>query len=241
MSRRFNKVRYMFSFDHPRALLAAGAVGLAVAAPAAAEPVSLSFNLGAATDYVWRGVSQTNEDPQVFGGVDAAIGSMGYAGIWASNIDYGYGTDAEVDLYAGVRPRVGPVTLDLGVTYYGYVGLPSGIDRDFVELKAGGSMPLGPAVLGAVVAWSDDYYGHAGNSTYYEVNGSFPVGQSLTLSGAVGRQDVQRGRDYNTWNLGASYAVNDVVGFDLRYHDTSEHDLGDVYDSRVVLGVKAAF
>lgn len=241
MSRQYNKVRYMLSFHHPRALLAVGVVGLAAAAPAAAEPVSLSFNLGAATDYVWRGVSQTNEDPQVFGGVDAAIGSMGYAGVWASNVDYSHGTDAEIDLYAGVRPKVGPVTLDLGVTYYGYVGLPSGVDRDFLELKAGGSMPLGPAVLGAAVAWSDDYYGHAGNSTYYEINGSFPVGDSLNFSGAVGRQDVQRGRDYNTWNLGASYALNDVVGFDLRYHDTSEHDLGDVYDSRVVLGVKAAF
>ena len=37
------------------------------------------------------------------------------------------------------------------------------------------------------------------------------------------------------------YALTDYLGVDLRYHDTSEHDFGDLYESRVVLGLKAAF
>lgn len=228
----------MTSPDLFRALLLVSAVG--AAGPAGAQQ-AISFNVGASSDYVWRGISLTDENPQLFAGVDAEIGSMGYAGLWASNIEYAGGNGAEIDLYAGVRPRVGPVLLDLGVTYYAYAGLPDEVDRDFLEVKAAGYMPLGPALLGASLAWSDDYFGYGGASTYYELNGSVPIAPKVTLSGAVGRQEVRRAADYNTWNLGASYALNDVVGFDLRYHDTSEHDLGKLYDSRLVLGVKAAF
>ena len=56
---------------------------LPFAAPAYAEdvsPIDLSFNVGAATDYVWRGVSQTDESPQIAGGVDATVGGLVYAG-----------------------------------------------------------------------------------------------------------------------------------------------------------------
>ena len=88
---------------------------------------------------------------------------------------------------------------------------------------------------------SDDFFGETGQATYVELNGSVPVAEKVSISGAVGRQNVDYDGDYTTWNLGASYALNDVVGFDLRYHDTSEHSFGDVYGSRVVLGVKAVF
>src|SRR5204862_3642097 len=97
-------------------LAALGSLALAGAAQAQDAPeFKAAFNIGANTDYVFRGVSQTDEDPSIFGGVDLTIGSIGYAGVWASNVDFGNGTDAEVDLYAGVKPEVGPVTLDLGV------------------------------------------------------------------------------------------------------------------------------
>ncbi|MDZ4317828.1 MAG: TorF family putative porin, partial [Phenylobacterium sp.] len=68
--------------------LLAAAATLAMGGAAAAQESPVSFNLGVASDYVYRGVSQTDEGPQVFGGVDLAIGEMGYAGIWASNVDF---------------------------------------------------------------------------------------------------------------------------------------------------------
>lgn len=71
------------------------AIGAARADAADVGPLSLSVNAGAATDYVFRGVSQTDEDPQVFGGVDATVGSIGYAGAWVSNVDFGDSTDLE--------------------------------------------------------------------------------------------------------------------------------------------------
>ena len=214
------------------------------AVPAFAEdtsPIDLSFNVGAATDYVWRGVSQTDESPQIAGGVDATVGGLVYAGGWLSNVDFGNDTDFELDLYAGVKPKLGPVSLDLGVIYYGYINAPTGSDQDFIEFKVAGSVPVGPATLGAGVYYSDDFFGGTGQATYFELNGSTPVAEKVSVSGAVGYQDVDYEGDYTTWNLGVGYALTDFLGVDLRYHDTDEHDFGDLYESRVVLGLKAAF
>lgn len=227
----------------PAAILAATSL---MAAPTFAQesrsPFDFSFNAGTASDYVFRGVSQTDENPQVFAGVDTTLWGMGYAGAWISNVDFNNGADAEYDLYAGVKPQVGPFTLDLGVVYYGYINAPSGApDLDYVEFKAAGSAPVGIATVGAAVFYSDDFFGETGPATYVELNAAAPVAEKITISGALGYQDVDYEGDYATWNLGVGYALNDVVGFDLRYHDTSEHDLGEVYDSRVVLGVKAVF
>lgn len=223
------------------AAVASVAMGGAAFAQDDASPFDFSFNIGANTDYVFRGVSQTDENYSIFAGVDTTLWGIGYAGAWVSNVDFGNGTDGEFDLYAGVKPVVGPVTLDVGVVYYGYMNQPNGSNEDYVEYKLAGSGAVGPATIGAAFYYSDDFFGGTGEATYYEVNGSFPVAEKVTISGAVGHQKVVGPFDYTTWNLGAGFALNDTVGFDLRYHDTDEHGFGDIYDSRVVLGVKAVF
>jgi uncharacterized protein (TIGR02001 family) len=223
---------------------AVGAVALGGAAQAqeTESPFKLSFNVGAASDYVFRGVSQTDEDPQVFGGVDATIGSIGYAGVWASNVDFGNGTDAEIDVYGGVKPTLGPVALDVGVVYYGYVNSPSGADQAYWEGKVAASVPAGPATLGAVVYYSPEFFGETGKATYYEVNGAVAIPNTkFSVSGALGHQQVEGPADYTTWNVGAGFALNDHIGLDLRYWDTDEHGFGNIYDSRVVIGIKATF
>jgi uncharacterized protein (TIGR02001 family) len=61
--------------------------------PAAAQEKAkpkVTFNLGANNDYVFRGISQSDEDPSIFGGVDATFGSF-YAGVWGSNVDFDNG------------------------------------------------------------------------------------------------------------------------------------------------------
>lgn len=225
--------------------LLAAAASLAVAGTAAAQdnPISLSFNVGAATDYVYRGVSQTDEQGQIFAGMDATLGEMGYAGIWVSNVEFGNGTKAEYDLYAGVKPTLGPATLDVGVIYYGYTNQPTALpDQDFWEGKIAASMPAGPATVGAALFYSPEFFGETGEATYVEVNGAMPIPNSkFTVSGALGHQSVVGPADYTTWNLGVGYALNDILGLDLRYWDTSEHDFGVIYDSRVVLAIKASF
>ena len=221
---------------------AVGSFALAGAAHAEDEAFKLAFNVGANTDYVFRGISQTDEDPSVFGGIDATIGSIGYAGVWVSNVDFGNGTDAEFDLYAGIKPVVGPVTFDIGVLYYGYVDQPSGSNEDYWEGKVTASVAAGPATLGAAFFYSPSFFGKTGDATYYEVNGALPIGDTkFTISGALGYQQVKGPADYTTWNLGVGYALTDHIGLDVRYFDTDEHGFGKIYGSRVVAGVKLTF
>ena len=222
-------------------LAAAATAAMGGSALAADEDIALSFNLGAATDYVFRGVSQTDNQGQIFGGADAALYGIGYAGVWVSNVEFGNGTDLEYDIYAGIKPTLGVVNLDFGVYYYGYTNQPTGSHEDYVEYKAAASTAVGPATVGALVFYSPEFFGKTGKATYYEVNGAVPVAEKVSVSGAIGHQEIEGPADYNTWNLGVGYALNDTVGFDLRYHDTDEHGFGDIYESKVVLGVKASF
>ena len=75
----------------------AATAALAVTSVAhAADGPSLSANVGVASDYVFRGVSQTNGDPEIFGGLDLTAGQA-YAGVWLSNVDFGDGTRIEYD------------------------------------------------------------------------------------------------------------------------------------------------
>jgi uncharacterized protein (TIGR02001 family) len=203
-------------------------------------PFALSFNVGGTSDYIFRGISQSDEHPAMYGGVDATIGGIGYAGVFVSTVDFNNGTDLEYDLYAGIKPTLGPVALDLGVLYYGYIDSPAHSNQDYVEFKAAASVPVGPATVGAAVYYSDEFFGKTGKATYYELNGSMPIGSTkFSVSGAVGRQKLEGPFDYTTWNVGVGYALNDNIGIDLRYHDTDE--AGDLYRDRVVIGLKASF
>lgn len=223
--------------------LAAATASVALGGAAMAQEVSLSYNVGIASDYVFRGVSQTNEDPQVFGGVDLGYG-VGYAGVWASNVDFGADDPSvEVDFYAGVKPTVGDVSMDFGVLYYGYSkdkGLTPG-KYSYTELKAAVSKPFGKATLGGAVYFSPEWPGDLSTAVYYEANGSFPLTDKFSLSGALGKQTIEDAADYTTWNLGVGYALNDKLTLDVRYWDTSEHDFGEIYKSRVAVSLKAAF
>src|SRR6185369_16190595 len=199
-----------------------------------------TVNVGAATDYVFRGYSQTNEDPEVFGGLDAAYGKF-YAGTWVSNVDFGDSTDFEYDLYAGFKPTVGPVALDIGVIRYGYAGAPKGSGWNYWEGKVLASVPAGPATLGAALYYSPDYTGNTGDGWYYEANATVGIPNTkFSVSGAVGHQTIQKADDYTTWNAGAGFALTDHIGFDLRYWDTNVKAT-PIADHRVVLGVKATF
>lgn len=223
--------------------LAAAAAALAMGGVAHAQDdsgPSVSFNIGAASDYVFRGASQTDEDPQVFGGVDLTYGQF-YAGAWASNVDFYDSTDAEFDLYAGFKPTLGAVSLDLAAIYYGYIDQPSGADYDYFEFKAAASVPVGKGSLGAAVYYSPDFFGAVDDAFYYEVNGSYALTDKISVSGALGRQELEGPGDYTTWNVGLGFALNSHIGIDVRYHDTSVHEFGKLFDSRGVVSLKATF
>lgn len=206
----------------------------------------ISFNVGVATDYVFRGVSQTDEGAQVFGGVDLALDNY-YAGVWASNVDFSPGdteTDAEVDFYVGVKPEIAGWTLDFAAIYYAYFGQPDdSAELGYFEAKAAASRSFGPATLGGAFYYSPEFFGETGRAYYFEANGAYAFNDRLTASAAIGRQvlDEVDDADYTTWNIGATFALTENLGIDVRYHDTDADDFGDLYEERVAASLKAAF
>jgi uncharacterized protein (TIGR02001 family) len=212
------------------------------AEPEPASP-SIAWNVAVGSDYVFRGVSQTEEDAAISGGVDLTSGSV-YAGAWASNVAFpgDPDTNAEIDLYAGVRPEFAGWNWDVGAVGYFYTGQPNGADYDYVEVKVAASRAFGPATLGAAVYYSPDFFGAAEDeATYVEANAAFSPADKWTVSGAVGRQFVSSDFDYTTWNLGLARQLTDNLALDVRYHDTDEHGFGDIYGSRAVVSLKAVF
>ena len=223
------------------ALACASLLALTVGAGAAQAQAApeVAFNIGVVSDYVFRGASQSNEDPALQGGVDATFGNGFYAGTWASMVDFGDGTDAEVDLYGGYRTEAAGYALDFGVVGYLYVNEPGPADYNYVEFKAAASRAVGPATLGAVVYYSPDFYGADDEATYLEANAAFALAEKWSLSGAVGHQWLDVNDDYTTWNLGLAYALTNHLAVDVRYHDTDVD--GPLTDDRFVVGLKAAF
>lgn len=220
------------------ACAAAAAVLLTAGAASAQSTPEVAWNATVASDYVFRGFSQTNEDPTIQGGVDANIGAF-YVGAWASNVDFGDSTDAEIDIYGGYRGEAAGFAFDVGVVAYAYVGAPAGADYDYVEFKGAASRAIGPATIGAVIYWSPDFFGIDEEATYVEANIAFEPAPQWTVSGAVGHQTLDVNADYATWNAGVAYAFTDNVAIDVRYHDTDVS--GPLSDDRVVAALKFLF
>jgi uncharacterized protein (TIGR02001 family) len=96
------------------------------APPVVVSPWDVAFGAGVASDYNFRGISQSDRKPSVNAYFEARYNTskdlQWYAGIGGYSIDFPNRASAEIDFYGGVRPTFGPLALDLGVWYYWYPG-----------------------------------------------------------------------------------------------------------------------
>lgn len=224
------------------ALLGMCAAGTAVAQDAAPEHTgpSFSWSVTGATDYVWRGASQTGGDPSVFIAGSMSWGDF-YAGAGAEHVDFGNEIDIEYDFWAGWAKDLGAFTLDVGLVRYGYMNAPDGVDIDTLEFKVGASKSFGAANAGVTVYWTDDYFGNGDSATYVELNGGYAISDQWSVSAAVGQQEINAADDsYVNWNVGVSYAPADNVTLDVRYHDTDVHEWGSAFDSGLLASIGVA-
>ncbi|QNE32414.1 hypothetical protein F1C10_10965 [Sphingomonas sp. NBWT7] len=134
----------------------AGAEAVAETAPPPA--VAISGSAAIASDYRFRGVSQSDKEMAVQGGITVSHDSGLYAGVWASNLA-GWGTfggaNMELDLIGGYKAQLADnATLDVGLTWYMY---PGGADKtDFAESYVKLTGTAGPATLTAGVAYAPE-------------------------------------------------------------------------------------
>ena len=175
---------------------------------------SWSASIGATTDYIFRGVSQTYDSAalQLGGNYQSALGW--FVGAWGSNVDpYPHaGGSAELDLYTGVTRRIGAdFNARLAYTRYTYLddSRPAHYDYDEISVSAAyldriaATLSYQPDTS----AYSDLGYANRRPTGAFEVTGRWPVWRDLSLTAGVGYYDLQRlfGVSYWAGNVGASY------------------------------------
>ena len=174
--------------------LALGSVSGLAQAQAAAPESSLSFNVGATSDYRYRGISQSRLKPAVQGGIDYADKSGLYVGAWGSSIkwikDAGGDAGMELDLYAGYKGAVGDVSYDLGFLRYEYPSNKLAVSANTNEVY--GAVTMGPATLKYSHAISNLFgFADSKNSYYVDLSGTFDLGSGFSLVQHVGYQSVK--------------------------------------------------
>jgi uncharacterized protein (TIGR02001 family) len=221
---------------------------LAVAADAPATPEhAFTGNVTLASEYIYRGIGQTNRKPALQGGFDYAHASGLYAGVWGSNISWlsdwggGISSSVELDVYGGYKGAFSEdLSYDVGVLTYNYPGTyPAGFTKaDTTEVYAGLgwkwlSAKYSHVVSSHIFGWT----GAAGEKTrgsgYLELNASVDLGDGWSANAHVGRQRIKHlsAASYTDWKIGVAKDLG-FGALGVAYVDTNANgDVGEAYSN----------
>lgn len=213
------------------------AAPLAPAPAAAASPVTAVVTITAATDYVWRGESQTNQKPVVFLELDLNAGRF-YLDGRTENVDFS-GVKQEYDSRGGYVLPIGAFKLDMGYVRYGFINAP--VNFDTLESTVTLSRDIGKVNVHAGAYYTGNYFAAHRAGEYYELGANWTVSPKIAISGVLGHQDVDRTLHYTTWNLGVDYTLRKGIDLTVLYADTDTRAFGPLARSRVVGSLAFAF
>jgi hypothetical protein len=195
------------------------AVALAFALPTIAplaQAEGFSGTVTVTSDYVFRGLSQTDEGVALQGELRYDHASGFYAGLWASNVDFG--------------PSLSGTEVD---TFIGYaMPLNESVGFDFLNER-----------FSATLGYSSDVFASGDNGIYLGVGGAYPLTEKLSLTGGLGRYSLPADADYFDWNIGLEWDASpftlalQAVGTD----SDARRTFGAIADNRVVASVKVGF
>ena len=170
--------------------------GAAFAQTKAPEPdYTLAFNVGAVTEYRYRGISQSRLQPALQGGADFTHKSGFYVGTWASTIKWikdipGGNASVEVDVYGGYKFEAGPVAWDLGALTYIYPSNNLSPSANTTEIYGAGTM--GPVTLKYSHSLTNLFgFVDSKGSGYLDASASFDMGDGWSIAPHIGHQKVK--------------------------------------------------
>jgi len=211
---------------------AALATGLLACVGTAMAEAELTSTITVTSDYDFRGITQTAQDPAVQGSLDLALESGAYLGAWASNVDFGDDTDSDVEInllggYAGsINDDLG---YDVGAVLYFYQ--EDDDDIDYMEVYGG----LDYKMLSTKLWISPDYLNSDDSAFYLEANlegGSLPfeLGWLVHLGYSGGEffsdQEDNGLDEYYDWAVGLTRSFG-PFDFELKWADGSDLDEAD--------------
>ena len=204
--------------------------------------VALDGNVTLTSDYVFRGISQTDENPSIQGGFDIS-GDLLYAGVWGSNANYD-GASGEFDVYLGLTKDFGPVSMDFGVIHYDYPG-NSSLNTEDVYLISG----FKSFELGIYQTTSADWFGEQDAAGTQYIYGAYTLALNETISAGFSYgQTIVSGDgndtlDYTDTKTSIAFPLfgTDIeLAYTTTSYDTPASDPGAIADSRFIVSVSKA-
>ena len=180
---------------------------------------TISFNAGYNSNYIWRGIDQNSGSGAPYIGADLSTPLGIYLGTWTSGAS-GTGYSQEVDIYAGIKKSIGPVTIDLGVIEYRYPGANQRANAtNFTEGYA--KLTIAPDKLPFTIGaayYEDDTKGaksgtNRASKSYQEINASYDFGKFQSF---VSYGEYKNNKDVTTITMSKSMFD---LGFALSYID----------------------
>ena len=226
----------------------AKSVGLGLMIMGSAQTsAEVSANVSLVSDYVFRGISQTQSDPTIQGGFDWSHESGFYVGTWASGVDFvdrglDDGADLELDLYLGYGGSFNDDwSYDVSYVQFLYPGTIREADYDYGEfLGSVGYQDMVSFTLG----YSNDVFNTDETGIYYEVSGGTDIGENgWSWNAAVGHYDLDDlDSSYTHYSLGI-YKAFEKATLGLTFHDSNaEEEFGKgIAESRIVFSISAEF
>jgi uncharacterized protein (TIGR02001 family) len=252
----------------PKLALAALALsGAAFAQTKPPEPdYTLSYNIGAVTDYRYRGISQSARQPALQGGVDYANKNGFYLGAWGSTIkwikDSSFpGASAkgpvEVDIYGGYKGSFNDaLSYDVGLLQYWYVGNSlkniTGVNANTTEVYGALTYNIFTAKYSHSLT---NLFGtpNSHGSGYLDLSAAFDVGNGFSVTPHVGWQRIKNFGTYMDYSLTGAKDFGDglsvslaIVGTNWKSHFGFPYTLPgsgtkDLGKPMLVAGIKKSF
>lgn len=182
---------------------------------AADSAVSVSGSAAVVSDYRFRGISQSYKNPAVQVGINLSLPAGFYAGFWGSSVSgniYNNGASLETDWFGGYSYSFNDdFSIDVGGLYYWYPGASignTGTKYNTFEIHAAATYKW---LTATYTTTTTDFFGATDSkgSAYYQLDGDFPVTDTVSLSAHVGHQKIKGAGnsvgDYTDWSLGATY------------------------------------
>lgn len=176
----------------------------------AGDELDFSATAAIVSDYVIRGVSQTNGDPAVQGAISVAYGGFAVS-VWASNVSF---ADAELDFSGSYAWDALASSFVVGAIYYAYPVAPS--ETNYWEGFASWSHSRGPATFTTGVYVSPEYTLESGLAVYSQIGIGVDLIAGLSFNAQGGRQWIEDNAaaalpDYWRWSAGLAYELEPVT------------------------------
>lgn len=179
----------------------------------------VSANISVTSNYLWRGLEQTNGKAAISGGLDYVATNGFYLGTWTSNADWDEAMTYELDIYAGYSSNIEEVTYDIGFIQYAYPDASNDVDFSEVYLNLSYSyftLSYNTLLNAEGADFADD--------TYISLSGEFELANKAVIAAHIGKgtDDFYAGESFVDY--GVSLSKSDFT-IGLSKTDLNESDV----------------